>query len=183
MQDVLAKVTEFHNKFKLPVGEWGKDEDPSRPHLRFDLINEELIELNEALFDSAGDLLLVPDRVAALDALADLIYVVAGAAVEWGLPLKEAFDEVHRSNMTKEGGGYRADGKVMKGPNYSPPDIAGVLARHDSRASNKSYILGVGIKHQIKEKAPTPAKESGPIPPWWDRNDRNDKYSDWGGKH
>lgn len=141
MQDVLAKVTEFHKKFKLPVGEWADNEDPSRPHLRFDLIDEEFIELNEALFDRHGDLLSVPDKVAAADALADLMYVVAGAAVEWGIPLKEVFDEVHRSNMTKEGGGYRADGKVMKGPNYSPPDIAGVLARHAAKKKGPDHLV------------------------------------------
>lgn len=34
---------------------------------------------------------------------------------------------VHRSNMTKEPGYERADGKIGKGPGYEPPDVAGVL--------------------------------------------------------
>jgi hypothetical protein len=38
-----------------------------------------------------------------------------------------AFKEVHRSNMSKLDNGkpiYREDGKVLKGPNYSPPDLS-----------------------------------------------------------
>lgn len=42
-------------------------------------------------------------------------------------PMDRVFAEVHRSNMTKEGGGKRADGKILKGPGYESPDIAAVL--------------------------------------------------------
>ena len=41
--------------------------------------------------------------------------------------LDEALDRVHKSNMSKldEDGKpiYREDGKVLKGPNYKPPNL------------------------------------------------------------
>ncbi len=65
--------------------------------------------------------------------LADLVYVAAGAAVNWGVPLDAAVTEVHRSNMAKLGPDgkpiLRADGKVLKPPGWTPPDVAGVLGR------------------------------------------------------
>lgn len=53
------------------------------------------------------------------------------AANEHGVDLNAVLAEIARSNMSKLGADgkpiYREDGKVLKGPNYSPPDIAGVL--------------------------------------------------------
>jgi predicted HAD superfamily Cof-like phosphohydrolase len=50
------------------------------------------------------------------------------------IPINAVFDEVHRSNMSKLGADnkpiIREDGKVLKGPNYSPPDIKAVLDAH-----------------------------------------------------
>ncbi len=68
------------------------------------------------------------------DALADLLVVVYGTAVRMGLPIGEIFEEVHRSNMSKIGAdgtpAYDVGGKVVKGPNYSPPDIKGILEKY-----------------------------------------------------
>ena len=69
------------------------------------------------------------DLPGVLDALCDLLYVIIGAAVTWGLPLPQAFDEVHRANMQKSTGEVRPDGKRLKPPGFKPPDIAGVLTR------------------------------------------------------
>jgi predicted HAD superfamily Cof-like phosphohydrolase len=99
------------------------------------LIAEELEELGEAvgvnvrvdIADSDARYDGQADIVAAADALADLEYVSKGSAVTWGIPLSEVFDEVHRSNMTKVGGGRRADGKILKPATYSPPQIGRVL--------------------------------------------------------
>lgn len=110
-------VREFHAKFDVTDS---PTPDISRhKNLRIRLIDEERNELCQALGEN--------DVVAVADALADLMYVVIGSALQWGIPLERVFAEVHRSNMTKDGGGKRADGKVIKGPNYEPPDIAGVL--------------------------------------------------------
>lgn len=94
------------------------------PMLRAHLMLEELGELLVAMGDK--------DDEAILDGLADLCYVVIGTAIDYKLPLAEAFDEVHRSNMTK----FRVEeGDIRmrdKGPDYSPPDIKGILHRHRS---------------------------------------------------
>lgn len=92
--------------------------------LRYDLIAEELDEFFEAQEDH--------DVVGIADALADLLYVVYGAAHTYGIPIDAIFREVHRSNMSKLGDDGRpvlrpADGKVMKGPNYSPPSLGPIL--------------------------------------------------------
>ena len=64
--------------------------------------------------------------------LADLLYVTIGFAVTFGLPLVEVFERVHQSNMSKLGEDgkpiYREDGKVMKGPNYRPPELGDLFS-------------------------------------------------------
>ena len=91
--------------------------------LRIDLIEEELKELKEAM--NNNDLLEVAD------ALTDILYVTYGAGHAFGINLDECFKEVHRSNMSKlseEGKPiYNEFGKVMKGPNYSPPDLKKII--------------------------------------------------------
>jgi predicted HAD superfamily Cof-like phosphohydrolase len=63
-----------------------------------------------------------------LDALADIIYITAQQARLYGWPLAEALREVHRSNMSKLGEDglpiIREDGKVLKGPNFSEPNLS-----------------------------------------------------------
>lgn len=64
-----------------------------------------------------------------LDGLCDLKYVTGGAAYNVDLPLAAGFREVHRSNMTKVGGAV-VNGKLIKPPGYSRPDLVGVLAAY-----------------------------------------------------
>jgi predicted HAD superfamily Cof-like phosphohydrolase len=94
-----------------------------RMKLRLDLIKEEYEELEEAV--------ATRDVVEMADALGDIIYVVCGFAVELGIDLKAVVNEIHASNFTKlaEDGSVikREDGKVLKGPNYLPPNIRAVL--------------------------------------------------------
>lgn len=92
--------------------------------LRAHLIAEEAAEFVKALAER--------NEVLALDALADLLYVLLGSAVTLDLPLATAFREVHRSNMTKEKqpDDVAKDRVRSKGPNYKPANIAGVLAAH-----------------------------------------------------
>ena len=63
-----------------------------------------------------------------LKELADLVYVCYQYAENMGWFLDEALDRVHKSNMSKLGEDgkpiYREDGKVLKGPNYKPPDLS-----------------------------------------------------------
>ncbi len=89
------------------------------------LIVEEFKEFLEAegmLFRESNEL-----HEHALKELADLVYVCYQYAENMGWFLDEALDRVHKSNMSKldEKGNpiYRDDGKVLKGPNYQPPDL------------------------------------------------------------
>ena len=87
--------------------------------LRHDLIKEELDELSVAINDK--------DIIEVADALTDLLYVVYGAGHAFGIDLDKCFAEVQSSNMSKLGEGgkpiYNKQGKVMKGPNYSKPNL------------------------------------------------------------
>ena len=62
-----------------------------------------------------------------LKELADLVYVCYQYAANLGWDLDEAMHRVHESNMSKlDDNGkpiYRDDGKVLKGPNYAPPNL------------------------------------------------------------
>jgi predicted HAD superfamily Cof-like phosphohydrolase len=124
--DKIAMVSEFHAKFGHPHGLVPQAPPWDRRDLRIKLIQEEFDELLEA--STNGDVLAVAD------ALADLLYVVYGTAIEWGIPMMDrVFEEVHRSNMSKVWPDgkvhYRADGKILKPPTFSPPDLSWVIAR------------------------------------------------------
>ena len=121
MNEEQLMVRDFHERFGLPCGRrpaWA-GEDVHR--LRVLLIEEELAELR-----NAGETRSVA-QVA--DALADLLYVVYGTAVTYGIDLAPVFREIHRSNMSKGDPEVvrRPDGKVLKGAGYSPPRVQEVL--------------------------------------------------------
>lgn len=93
--------------------------------LRFRLIKEELREVEVELFPFDGK--INPEKLG--KELADLLYVVYGCADALGLPIDKIFEAVHVSNMSKLVDGKpvkREDGKVLKGPNYTPPDLSWV---------------------------------------------------------
>ena len=119
----LSQVQEFHETYGLPVEAEQTTGSAQTKQLRINLLQEELDELKEALDND--------DYVETLDALIDLQYVLDGAFLSFGMQdVKEAaFNEVHRSNMSKLGEDGKpirreGDGKVMKGPNYFKPDMA-----------------------------------------------------------
>lgn len=118
----LSKVRAFHEAFAIPVLS-APTIPADRVALRLALIDEERQELTEAL--EAGDIVEVAD------ALTDIAYLVYGTALEFGIDLDACFAEVHRSNMSKLGADglpiFRDDGKVLKGPTYSRPDLAPIL--------------------------------------------------------
>jgi len=110
-------------KFMKTFGQVIKDktEFPNEKivQLRYDLIKEELEELNQAIKDN--------DIKEVADALTDILYVTYGAGHAFGIDLDKCFEEVQKSNMSKLGLDgkpiYNDDGKVMKGPNYFKPDL------------------------------------------------------------
>lgn len=123
MNQEQQMVHQFHERFGLTLNTRPTVPGSSVHRLRTLLIEEELAE-----FRNAGD---AQDVVRVADALADLLYVVYGAAVECGIDLEPVFAEIHRSNMTKgePRGGCRRDGKVLKGAHYQPPNVRQVVER------------------------------------------------------
>ena len=93
--------------------------DKDTMQLRYDLIKEELNELEQAM--KAKDLKEVAD------ALTDILYVTYGAGYAYGIDLDKCFKEVQRANMSKLGKDgkpiYNEKGKVMKGSNYIEPNL------------------------------------------------------------
>ena len=93
--------------------------DDKTMQLRFDLIKEELNELEHAM--------KTKNLKEIADALTDILYVTYGAGYAYGINLDKCFKEVQRANMSKLGTDgkpiYNNKGKVMKGPNYTPPNI------------------------------------------------------------
>ena len=115
--DVLA----FHRKFGLVIEPKPTWPDDDLLHLLTSLIAEELVELTHALNDR--------DEVGAADGIVDLIYVLIGMAITMGLDIREVWKVVQTANMAKDGGGRRADGKILKPDGWRPPDVAGALRR------------------------------------------------------
>jgi len=66
-----------------------------------------------------------------LKELADLVYVCFQYAENMEWDLEEALCRVHKSNMSKLGldGNpiRRRDGKILKGPNYQPPNLTDLV--------------------------------------------------------
>jgi predicted HAD superfamily Cof-like phosphohydrolase len=126
MKNKISAVTEFHTAFKInmnttPVANIGKE----RNRLRFNLMKEE----NEEYLEAAEN----NDLIEVADALGDMLYILCGTIIEHGMQdkMEDIFNEIQRSNMSKLGTDgkpiYRADGKVLKGPNYFKPNILEIL--------------------------------------------------------
>ena len=67
-----------------------------------------------------------------LKELADLVYVCYQYAENMNWFLDEALNRVHESNLSKLGEDGKPihrekDGKVLKGPNYKPPDLSDLI--------------------------------------------------------
>ena len=93
--------------------------DEKTMKLRYDLIKEELNELEYAM--------KTKNLKEIADALTDILYVTYGAGYAYGIDLDKCFKEVQRANMSKLGKDgkpiFNEKGKVMKGPNYREPNL------------------------------------------------------------
>lgn len=125
MSKIADQVREFHETFGCdiaPEGYLGFGGDELRC-LRFNLLVEEFQE-----YEDASD---VQDIVEVADALADMVYVIYGTALSFGIDLDAVLDAVHASNMSKltsEGEVLRReDGKILKSEQFFRPRIAEVL--------------------------------------------------------
>ena len=118
----LEQVREFHETYGLPIADrqaFLPDEDERL--LRYSLLREEWREYQDA--EEADSVIEIAD------ALGDMVCVIYGTALSYGIDLDAVVAEIHRSNMTKERDPsmtYPAK-NVVKGPGFSPPDIAAAI--------------------------------------------------------
>lgn len=124
VDSVRAFMAKLYGTGSLPVVPTLPDAGVAFTRAR--LMTEELAETIIAMNER--------DREKIADGLADVLYVVFGTAITYGLPIEEIFAEVHRSNMSKcveTTGDMRRKYSVRaaKGPGYSPPDLASILRR------------------------------------------------------
>lgn len=133
-QTIGQMVREFHETFGHPVREKPQvihhnesDEVLSWIFFSGSSDPKDASELEELLTAIANN-----DLIEIADALGDIAYMIFGLAWRYGIDLDKVVAEIHRSNMSKLGDDgkpvfYPGTTKFGKGPNYSPPDIAGVL--------------------------------------------------------
>ena len=125
MKTQLKQVEEFHNAFGQVNGTEPQLLEEKAFELRHRLMAEENEEYKEACMN--GDIVQIAD------ALGDQLYILCGTILKHGLQdkIEEVFNEIQNSNMSKldaEGKPIlREDGKILKGPNYFPPNIFKIL--------------------------------------------------------
>ena len=122
MTNELNKVKEFMTACGQEVNVVPTMPDEGTRQMRHSILIEEVMELQVAT-----------THIDALDAITDILYVLLGTAHAYGLgdKLQAAFNEVHRSNMTKvmPYGKVlkRKDGKIIKPPTYEKPNLELIL--------------------------------------------------------
>ena len=138
----MELVLQFHHTYSVPIRPFSDPTlDYERMNMRMSLIAEEFAELMGAVYGPRARAIIEAatveavaadegerDVIEAADALADLVYVVYGMAIESGMNLDSVLAEVQASNLSKlmpDGSvKLREDGKVLKGPNFFKPNIA-----------------------------------------------------------
>ena len=105
-------------------------------NMQLDLVREETAEFLEAADEVFADPENDKRREELLKELCDLVFVCYQFAAAFNLDLDEALRRVFESNMSKldEHGKpiFRADGKVLKGPNYEPPSLNGLYPQSNT---------------------------------------------------
>lgn len=148
MNHFVEALVENHKAFGMPVLRKPVVPGIHRTQLRIALIKEEFDEFVRASWDD--------DIVEAADGLVDLLYVVVGAMLEYGLTdiVDQLFNEVQRSNMSKLGADgkpiYNEQGKYMKGPNYRRPDLASIINKAMRKEDDSQLELNLGSERDVK---------------------------------
>lgn len=158
-----SRTIEFHRTFGHPVRTEPQTISRAEAILALRLIEEEFIELTDALFPGAYDGWITelradgegrhltedrfhkelarwvadgaysyePDLIKVADAVGDLDVVNNGCGIRHGLDMQAISREVFRSNMSKLGDDgkpiYDEGRKIVKGPNFTEPNLAAVL--------------------------------------------------------
>lgn len=123
-----------------------------------ELTTELLLNKSDELIQSMLD----GDLTGVADGLADVLYVVIGTAVAYGIDIQEVFNEVHRSNLSKTTWDEEKQrwviekdefGKAIKPDTYSPADIPPIIKRqiengkawdafHEDQSNDSELVLG-----------------------------------------
>lgn len=126
MYRLMNDVADFHVACDVPVRYIPAWPNEDRIALRLKLMKE---EYEEELLPAIAN----RDLVETADAMADLIYVIVGAAIEFGIPLALVWRAVQSANMAKVGPDgkvhRREDGKILKPEGWRPPDIASIIRK------------------------------------------------------
>lgn len=168
-------VTEFYEVMDEPIPTPGPATlDPEvipekRLRLKMNLIAEEFAELVEAVYGKEAEQIILKaykkavkaddgtrDAVKTLDALADLVVVQNGLAIEARMPVYKALQEVHLSNLSKldpetgeairsdgvtpalHDGEVKPEGKILKGSAYFEPDLEAIV---EGREPDRTPLL------------------------------------------
>lgn len=113
MKKELDMVREFHEKFKVGIGEKPRFIDQEVSLNRYKFMREEVEEYLEGVQKS--------DLPNIAKELCDILYTTYGTIIEHGLQdkIEEVFQEVHNSNMSKD---YHPV-KVKKGKGFKKADV------------------------------------------------------------
>lgn len=120
-KDWYQDIIDFHRAADHHIG--GRPSIPPANvcQLRRRLVVEEVVETLDALVQD--------DLIELADGIADSIVVLLGTAVSYGIDIRPVWDEVHKSNMAKLGGGKDTYGKSLKPEGWKPPDVKSILIK------------------------------------------------------
>lgn len=118
-QDWYADVLEFHKAYGCAIGDKPRWPSPGLELLRQRLTDEE--------YKETGDAAASEDFPGLVDGHLDLIYILIGNLISFGVDPRPLWDEIQRANMSKLPLRKDAQGKVLKPPGWKPPDIEGLL--------------------------------------------------------
>jgi len=128
MKQAIQDVAMFHAMTDMPINKHPWPLTSGRLDLRWRLIDEEVNKELKPAMDRG-------DMIGIADGIADSIYVLIGAALEYGIPLEKVWDAVQTANMAKRDPVtgkilQREDGKILKPEGWLPPNIWQIL--HDA---------------------------------------------------
>lgn len=118
-KDWYQDIVDFHHALNQVVNTQPTEPGGPVTLLRIKLIEEETRETVSALLE--GDIVEIADGIA------DSIVVLLGTAVSYGIDIRPIWDEIHRTNLAKQGGPTRADGKSLKPDGWQAPRVRGLL--------------------------------------------------------
>lgn len=139
-EEIAMRINLVAEEFREWLDAFGVDY-----HLEF-IQKEEVFDDSGSRYEIIGSAERIPaewvpsfrnkiNEVEVADASADMKYVLEGSDITFGIPSVLISQEVHCSNMTKLGEDglpiYREDGKVLKGPYYTKPNLKKVIEDHN----------------------------------------------------